>query len=38
MMTTSDVGEDDPARSTMRSSQRCIDAKVDVEAHDDLAM
>jgi hypothetical protein len=33
-----DVDEDDSARSISRSSQRCIDAKIDVEAREDLAM
>jgi hypothetical protein len=31
MMTTNDVGEDDPARS-VRSSRRYVDAKIEVEA------
>jgi hypothetical protein len=31
MMTTKDVGEDDPARSTMRSTRRYVNANVDVE-------
>jgi hypothetical protein len=33
-----DVDKDDPARSMKRSSRRCVDAKVDVEARDNLAM
>jgi hypothetical protein len=33
-----DVDEDDPARSMKRSSRRYIDAKIDVEACDNLAM
>jgi hypothetical protein len=38
MMTMKDVGEDNPARSTMRSSRRYVNAKVEVEARYDLAM
>jgi hypothetical protein len=33
-----DVDEDDPARSMTRSSRRCVNAKIGVEARDDLAM
>jgi hypothetical protein len=38
MITTNDVGEDDPAQSMTRSSRRCVNTKVEVEVCYDLAM